>query len=756
MKTKKTKKILGGVAIAAVSLGCLGLAGIANADPASTNAGAGNGAMQSADYPFSSAHASGAISGSQTLTFNTSAAQSSEPLKDHILSYVQIGSYYATGSSRFQVVSTSQAAANAIGAWASANGGTASGDLVPAAYANSDGDPLTWLVAGANGVSYLGADLSGQAGGTQEEAVRSLANYLYGNLGSSATKINDSNSKTAGQLSDITTASNGMQTGTWTAPAPGIYLIIDSDANGNASMPMIVATEPGGTWSVPASMTSLVTNEIALKTQDPLSTPFKQFVVDGKLSSTADTASVGSANTVEYQVAGVFPNFAGYPSYTYSFVDNPGTGMTLNINKGQNLDIAGIPVSTLMQDTATSAGGSGVNVSETYTLQGKLTTFTADSPSLLASNITNMDGGSGAQLKVTLNQAALNELETLKAKSTTTTVGDEINNGDALTGYTVGAPTSDPQGQNGGKNSWTGQTSPTQYFGMTYQAYLNNGVATSMVDNMPVTEADNTASVINNGTSSTPTGNVPLKTSGTYNGGDKNQSGKPGQTNQTSPDDITGSPTGTTTPEKTGTGSMGTNGQPNPDTTGVPNKDAVGAGISWMKITASGQALPGATFYVQNSAGDYLYATGEGWAWTSNKKDAEIFSGTKLASGTAQDAEGALFQISGLGNGTYTVTEAEQPTGYASILPSFDITVAAGSPETVTPVNGYNLINSTLDGSPFSSKDFNTVENVKRMSSLPLTGGAGVLTGVIAAVLLFGTAGIVLVVYKRKKSQQED
>ncbi|MBQ1286418.1 MAG: LPXTG cell wall anchor domain-containing protein [Aeriscardovia sp.] len=74
---------------------------------------------------------------------------------------------------------------------------------------------------------------------------------------------------------------------------------------------------------------------------------------------------------------------------------------------------------------------------------------------------------------------------------------------------------------------------------------------------------------------------------------------------------------------------------------------------------------------------------------------------------------------------------------------------------TGTGVNTYNLVNETPNGNPFNSQMFNTVENVKSMSSLPLTGGAGVLTGVIAAVLLFGTAGIVLVVYKRKKSQQD-
>ena len=66
-----------------------------------------------------------------------------------------------------------------------------------------------------------------------------------------------------------------------------------------------------------------------------------------------------------------------------------------------------------------------------------------------------------------------------------------------------------------------------------------------------------------------------------------------------------------------------------------------------------------------------------------------------------------------------------------------------------------NLVNSTPNGNPFNSADYNTVENVKSLAGLPLTGGAGILTGVIAAVILFGTAGIVLVVYRRRKQQND-
>ncbi|MBO6098257.1 MAG: hypothetical protein J6O87_02245 [Aeriscardovia sp.] len=763
MKTsKKTKKFLGGVAIAAVSLGCLGLAGIANADGTTTASGSGT-TSTAATYPFYSTKASDAISGKPTITFNVSAAQGST-LSQHHLSYIQLGSYYATGSD-FQTISSSQDASNAIGTWLTTDLKTyfSSED-----YTTADGDPLSWLLTQNSSSSFLGTGLSGQGSSAEDMAIRSLANYLLTQASTSGLL------KTAGtQITFASTSTNsaGAQEGTWKAPAPGVYLILDDDGS-NASMPMIVATEPGGSYTVPSTMTDLITDQVALKTQDPQTAPDKAFVVDptwsngaatgGKIQTSGLTTTIGQSGAVTYQVAGVFPNYTGYTSYHYSFVDQPGTGMTLDINGGNNLDVAGVPVSTLM-----GAGTDAVTVSETT---ADNVTTTASTPSQLSSDIKDLVGGdtsAQATLTVTLDQAAMEYLVSKGAKSTSVTAGDAINGGSALTDYSVTtpAPTSaaDDQGQNGGKSSWTGQTTPTQYFGLDYQAYLNNDVATStsssssassssssasMADmaSAPVTEASNYAYTVNNGAKSTSTGNVPLSTSGTYNGGD-NPMGN-GKTSTTNPGSTSQIPAGSITGSKD-----------NGTTDGVPNNTAVGAGINWMKIWASGQPATGAVFQVQNSSGQWLYATGSGWAWAQDQKNGEYFGATTLDSAAGTTAAGGLFQISGLGNGTYTVHEVKQATGAAAVLPVFDITVTAGKPEVVsttgTGVNTYNLVNETPDGSPFNSQMFNTVENVKSMTSLPLTGGAGVLTGVIAAVLLFGTAGIVLVVYRRKKSQQD-
>ena len=793
MKTSnKTKKFLGGIAIAAVSLGCLGLAGIANADTvASTSSGdTTTSGSATTSYPYNSTALSEAMTGSPTITFNIASDQAeSNPLTDHHLSFIQLGSYYGklpkdasatttkSSPSNFLVVSQSQDVANEIGAWAAANAG----------YTSADGDPLTWLVSQGK----LGTDLSGQANDNNaDENIRNLANSLY------------SDGTSLGSLSTITWKTSSDTTGTWDAPAPGVYLVIDQDGSGNAALPMIISTMPSAGWNVPSTMADLITDQVALKTQDPLTAPVKQFVngadwtsdgVSGGKLASSDNVTIGAANAVTYQVAGVFPNFYGYPSYTYKYVDTPGTGMTLAINDGTDLAVAGIPISTLM----TKSPANSVIVSETTASNPKDTTdsdvtTTADSVSQL-SNIKDLFGGSGAQLTVSLNQAALNELITLNAKSTSTTDGDGINTGSALADYKVSAPTSDPQGPDNGAESWTGQTTPTtQYFGLDYQAYLNSSVTSgttsstmssssssssssstsstkaataamtdgttstatpsSTTESAGITEADNSAYIVNNGTKTTSSGNVPLQSSGSYHGGTTPEGGKTAPTKQTNPDTISG-------PKK---GVPGTTG-------GVPNKNAVGAGLTWMKIWGSGEVATGAEFQVQNSSGDYLYATGSGWGWTPAEVNAETFEASTPATGANADSDGGLFQISGLGAGTYKVSETQQATGAASIKPSFYITITSGMPETISTsapsgatatndfdeVSSYNLVDNTPNGSPFSSNDYHTVENVKSASQLPLTGGAGILTGVIAAVILFGTAGIVLVVYKRRKQQKD-
>ncbi|MBO6071534.1 MAG: hypothetical protein J6O89_01170 [Aeriscardovia sp.] len=761
MKSTKTKKFLGGVAIAAVSLGCLGLAGIANAADTTTNTGTTSSTSTSGAYQLPTTP--GAMTGSTTITANISTAQTTagQKLTDHTLEYVQIGSYIAHGTSgSFTLSATNQTMEDDLYNFLTATSGGLKQAFPSASYTSADGEALNWLFTGNSSGTFLGADASGQAGyGTSENtdyAVRLLANYLYANM--------EPAGSTGSDLQKVKWNPGGTdQTGTFDLPNPGVYLIIDYSDSGNASLPIILSTKPSTGYTVPSTMTNYVTDTISLKDQDPQAAPVKQFVTDPSTNSSGDltggkltgtmSATVGSQNTVTYQISNIFPNTNGYPSYTYKFIDNPGTGMDLDIAKGANMYVAGIPLTTLV-------GDGDATVTLTTATMGRLQSITTNYGSIngttALSNMPILVGGTGAQMAVNLNEAGMQYIAA-HGYQTSNVSGKNINfkalsSQDTVTN-TVNGTTNTMSGVNKGASSYTGQTQAAssgengnsasaeypqaggELFGLTYQAYLNQDVAYSG----GTTEASNTAQTINNGTPSTTTTPVPLTTSGTYNGGTTTSSGKASGTTQTNPDQITGTD-----------GHMGT-------TDGVPNIHAVGAGLTWMKIWGSGAVAAGASFYVQNSSKEWLYATGTGWGWTHNKADAQKFEASTPASGTNPAANGGLFEINGLANGTYTVTEVHAATGAdQNVLPSFTVTVTADAPEEIhTSSASDNLVNNTPNGSPFNSTDYNTVENVKSLTGLPLTGGAGILTGVIAAVILFGTAGIVLVVYKRRKQQKD-
>lgn len=761
MKSKKTKKILGGVAIAAVSLGCLGLAGIANA---ATTTGTTTGSTSTTSDAYQLGSQTGAMTGSQTITVSTSKAQG-ETLSDHHLEYIKIGSYFGHGDT-FSTQAASQDIENELYSFATAASGGLKTAFPDAAYAASDGEALNWMLTENDGGTFLGADASGQAVGTSTDyAVRLLANWLYtniGSLGATPTQIT---------LNDLSTA-NGYQTGTFSVDSPGVYLIVDT-SNVNQSLPILLSTMPTKGYQIPTSMTDFVTNNIALKTQDPQAAPVKQFVSDatyptasgadfsdtGSLTGTM-SSTIGSSNLVTYQVSNVLPNTNGYPSYTYNFIDYPGMGLTLSIQGGKNMYVAGIPISTLVSK--------GTVIFET--MGGKTTTYGTASGDTALTSMPDLVGAASnaSELKVSLNEASMQYIQdngyqtsnvdgqkiNFAKFSSNTTPAQAVNgttnkmaggaNGGAssYTGQTVAAA----KGENGNKDTTTATQATGELFGLTYQGYLNQGSGTTMSNNaMPTTGATNTAETQNNGSTPMSSSQLPLTTSGGYNGTDTNGSGKKQGTTQVNPTNTTHSQDG------------------------IPTKDSAGAGINWMKIWGSGSVATGAAFYVTrpasapgNTSGamQYLYATGSGWGWTTNKSNAQMIEAATLYNGTDSavnpKAAGGLFEITGLASGvTYTVTEAQAATGAdPNALPSFQVTLNSDGTETVSSTSGsLNLVNNTPGGNPFNSNMYNTVENVKSLSGLPLTGGAGILTGVIAAVVLFGTAGIVLVVYKKRKAR---
>lgn len=734
MKVKKSKKIMGGVAIAAVSLGCLGLAGIANAATTTTASGTASTTPAATSAP-AVPNPGTTITTPQQIIFNVSKAQG-ETLTDHKLEYVKIGNYVSYGSgSTFGFVAANQKVQDVLYNFVTASSGGLKAAFPSASYSESadSANILQWLMTGNNSGPYLGADASGQNGYRTSEnsdyAVRLLANYLYENVASL------DSSPTAITLKDPTVTSDDYQSATWDAPSAGIYLIIDTTSGGNASLPIILSTEPGNGYEVPSAMKDFITNSIALKTQDPQAAPVKQFVTG--LSSGSDlggsitdslSSSVGAGNLVTYQVSNVFPNTNGYLSYTYTFTDTPGDGLTLYIAKGDNMYVAGIPLSTLVDHGATV----------TLDVSGQKTTYTSSN----LSSMPEMDGNGANAMTVSLDEAAMQYIQT-NGYQTSNVVGKAINfsklTSQSTVTDTVNGDTNTMAGANQGASSYTGQTQAAssgengnssssasqaggELFGLTYQAFLNTSA---------YNQATNIASTDNDGSGEQSSSSLPLKTNGSYNGGDTNTGGKESPTTQVNPSNSGGS------------------------TDGVPNNKAVGAGLTWMKIWGNGTVAQGAQFVVQNSQNEWLYASGGGWDWAPESwgvEDASHFTATTLNKDANPAAEGGLFQISGLADGTYTVSEYVAAThADPNVKPVFKITLTAGEPERVVGVDYANLVNNTPDGTPFNSTDYNTVENVKSIAGLPLTGGAGILAGVIAAVLLFGAAGIALVVYKRRK-----
>ena len=162
-------------------------------------------------------------------------------------------------------------------------------------------------------------------------------------------------------------------------------------------------------------MSDYLTNSIALKDQDPQAMPVKQFVKDPTTNSSGDltggtlkgsmTTSVGEAGTVTYQISNVFPNTNGYPSYTYKFIDNPDTGMTLSIKGGANMYVAGIPLTTLVGDG--DAQVAVVTASYDDSLPGTYTVYGSGSGNTAISTMSNLVGGPGAYLTVSLNEAGM-------------------------------------------------------------------------------------------------------------------------------------------------------------------------------------------------------------------------------------------------------------------------------------------------------------------------------------------------------------
>lgn len=179
------------------------------------------------------------------------------------------------------------------------------------------------------------------------------------------------------------------------------------------------------------------------------------------------------------------------------------------------------------------------------------------------------------------------------------------------------------------------------------------------------------------------------------------------------------------------------------------------------KDKTTGAALEGAKFAINNADGKYLAYTrdqdGVG-KWSTLDAKPESTAGDTL-SGVFTTGENGKVTFPALDEGKYTIEEIAAPNGYVNVGVSFSFTIAAnlsgtGADQTAKP-------SYTIDADGVSSDRWGlvsngstaevVVENVKSITQLPLTGGAGTVLFTVVAALLIG-AGVTVGVKSRKAS----
>ena len=176
------------------------------------------------------------------------------------------------------------------------------------------------------------------------------------------------------------------------------------------------------------------------------------------------------------------------------------------------------------------------------------------------------------------------------------------------------------------------------------------------------------------------------------------------------------------------------------------------------KDKTTGAALEGAKFAIKNADGKYLAYTatadgGRKWSKLDAKPDADATSGVFTTG-----ANGKVTFLA-LDEGKYTIEEIAAPTGYVNPGVSFSFTIAAnlsgtGADQTASPTYTVDADGTGSDvwhlvGNGNTAEV--VVENVKSITQLPLTGGAGTVLFTVVAALLIG-AGVTVGVRSRKAS----
>lgn len=225
------------------------------------------------------------------------------------------------------------------------------------------------------------------------------------------------------------------------------------------------------------------------------------------------------------------------------------------------------------------------------------------------------------------------------------------------------------------------------------------------------------------------------------------------------------------------TGSTGNNGAANTPTAKYPNdpsnneskQEVPGTPVKVFnfdytlvkKDKTTGAALEGAKFAIKNAAGNYLAYTRDqdgNIKWiTLDAKPESTADGT--LSGVFTTGANGKVTFPALDEGKYTIEEIAAPNGYVNPGVSFSFTIAAnlsgtGADQTASPTYTVDADSTTSDvwhlvGNGNTAEV--VVENVKNITQLPLTGGAGTVLFTVVAALLIG-AGVTIGVVKSHKA----
>lgn len=182
------------------------------------------------------------------------------------------------------------------------------------------------------------------------------------------------------------------------------------------------------------------------------------------------------------------------------------------------------------------------------------------------------------------------------------------------------------------------------------------------------------------------------------------------------------------------------------------------------KDKTTNTTLEGAKFAIkQNKAdGKYLaYTTGKDGkgAWSELAAKPES-TATGTAAGVFATGQDGKVRFPALDEGKYTIEEIAAPTGYTNVGVSFSFEIKAnltgtGTAQTANPTYAIDADSATGSDRWGLVSNGNgaeaTVENVKSITQLPLTGGAGTMLFTVFAVLLIG-AGVAVSVKSRKTS----